>query len=319
MSKTLQYELWQECDNHCTYCTLGRNNIKTPKELKLLAINNALKDIKGLTEGEVSTLGFIGGEFFQGQIDDTEVKNAFTNLLATSNKLLQDNVIKELWINATLTKNNDSLYEILDNVITEKDKLWILTSYDRIGRFHTLDHFKNWEDNISKIHELYPEIRINTTMIITGDFIRGYLEDEIDLHEFEYKYGTCVYLKTPVKPDDLCDKTKEEINEKFKYSFFPREIDFTKFLMKYREKEGIEAYTRLFSNELKAEELHKNYNDNVLRDITFTRNSEYKETLDCDKSVKDIEESKCGHSSIYKCFVDTDGCAICCKRLIGGL
>lgn len=319
MTKTLQYELWQECNNHCTYCTLGCNNVKTPKEMKLLAINTAIQEIQQLKQGEVSTLGFIGGEFFQGQLNDFDVKLAFCDLLHLANQLLNEDIIKELWLNVTLTiGENIDLYDIV-NAIDKKDKLWLLTSFDTKGRFHTPKMLRTWERHMEKLHDLFPEVKRNTTMIITGDFIQRYLNDEIDLQAFKYRYNTSVFLKTPVKPDDMCNISKEEINEKFGYEFFPREIDFTKFLMKFREKEGVEAFENLFSNNLKAEELHKNYNNEELRNVTFTRSAEYKEQLDCDKSLKDIEESECGHSSIYKCFADTDGCAICCKQLISAL
>lgn len=319
MTKTLQYELWQECNNHCTYCTLGCNNIKTPKEMKLLAINTAIQELQQLTQGEVSTLGFIGGEFFQGQLYDFDVKRAFFDLMAVANGLLNEGIIEELWLNVTLTiGENVDLYDLIAS-IDRKDKLWLLTSYDTKGRFHTDKMFDTWSRHMEELKDFFPEVRRNTTMIITGDFIQKYLKDEIDLHEFEHKYNTSVFLKTPVKPDDLCNMSKGDINKKFGYYFFPKEIDFTKFLMKFREKEGIEAFDKLFSNSLKAEELHKNYNDNELRNVIFTRSADYKEHLDCDKSLKDIEESKCGHSSIYKCFVDTDGCAICCKQLIATL
>lgn len=316
MSKILQYELWQECNNHCIYCTLGRNNIKTPDEMKINAINTAISEISQLVEGEVSVLGFVGGEFFQGQLHSEDVKCAFMRLISTANSLLNKGVIKELWLNATMTiGNQDDLYETI-NKIDHKDRLWILTSYDKTGRFHNTDMFATWCYNMDKLSTVYPEIKKNTTAIITGDFIEDYMSDVFDKHYFETMHNTKLFLKTPVKPDDMCDMKKEQINEKFGYNFFPREIDFMKFLMKYHEKEGDTDFKNLFSNDLKAEELHKNYNDVELRNITFTRNSDYSESLDCDESIKAIEHLKCGHSNIYQCFVDSDSCAICCKQLI---
>ena len=80
MSKILQYELWQECNNRCTYCTLGNNAVKTPDYMKLESINTAISELRQLVKGEVSTLGFIGGEFFQGQLYNPEVKQAFFDL-----------------------------------------------------------------------------------------------------------------------------------------------------------------------------------------------------------------------------------------------
>ena len=36
--KSLQFELWHECNSKCKFCYLGSNNIKTPVSLKLKAI-----------------------------------------------------------------------------------------------------------------------------------------------------------------------------------------------------------------------------------------------------------------------------------------
>ena len=106
MSKNLQYELWQECNNHCVYCTLGRENCKTSDEMKLQSIRTAKNEIEKLVKGEVSALGFIGGEFFQGQLRNLDVKQAFLNLIALSNQLLNDGIIDEIWLNATLIDTN---------------------------------------------------------------------------------------------------------------------------------------------------------------------------------------------------------------------
>lgn len=319
MSKILQYELWQECNNFCSYCTLGHNIFKTPDKMKLEAINTAIRELQYLVKGEVSTLGFIGGEFFQGQLHNPEVKNAFWSLIDLSNCLLNSEVIENLWINATLTLGTQKdLYDILDR-IDRTDRVWILTSYDNIGRFHYDDMLKNWEKHMAYIHDRYPDIKINTTSILTGSFIKAYLNDTIDIQQFQKKYDTKIFLKTPVKPDDKTNMTKEEINDEMGYDFFPTRIDFMKFLLKFKEKEGLEEYQNLFSNDLKAEELHKNFNDEKLRNVTFHRPSDFKEELDCDKDLKTIEILPCGHSNVYQCYADSNECVICDKKMVLGL
>ena len=316
MSKILQYELWQECNNRCTYCTLGRENFYTPERLKIAAINKAIQDIKKLNKGEVSTLGFIGGEFFQGQLFHPEVKQAFVELIDTSNELLNKGIINELWINATLTIGDQADFFETLNKIDKKDCLWVLTSWDNLGRFHTPKMFEAWQNNLYRIHREYPEVRINITTIITKVFIDDYLSGDFNIADFEQQYHAKLFLKTPVKPDDLSHRTKYEINDHLRYWFFPREKDFMMFLVTFLEREGESAYDNLFSNDLKAEELHKNFNIDELRDVVFIRNSDFEEKLYCDKSLKNIEQSPCGHSNIYKCFADTDSCAVCLKQFV---
>lgn len=326
-NKSVQFELWQECNNHCVYCTLGRNNIKTPDEMKMEALDKAIKFVKSAED--IDVFGLIGGEFFQGQITTLEMKWKFEELIYLIYSAMSSNRINHFWLNATLTdESQHPLPKLLDTFLGEEnniflpnvmDRVWILTSYDTMGRFHTPKYLTNWKNNMRKLHETYPDLNFNTTMIITGDFIQKYMKNEIDLQEFQYLYNTSIFLKTPVRPDDMTNLSKDEINRRFKYEFFPRKKEFTQFLMKYKEKEGDEAFANLFSNELKANVVHKNYNREDLRDITFTRGVDFKESLDCDKSIKEIETSACGHSNIYKCFVDCDNCAVCTKEAIANL
>lgn len=319
MGKILQYELWQECNNFCDYCTLGKNNECTSDDMKLEAIHTAITELQALVKGEVSTVGFIGGEFFQGQLHSSIVKGAFMSLVSLVNQLLNDDIIEEVWFNATLTIGEQKdLYATLD-MIDKKNRIWVLTSYDTIGRFHTATKLHTWKYHMLYLHKHYPDVRINTTSIITGNFIQSYMNDELDLNLFKHKYNTTLFLKTPVKPDDWCDISREEINNRLGYQFFPRKIDFLKFLLKYKEKEGEWAYKLLFSNDLKAEELHKNFNDEHLRNITFIRTHDFKEDLDCDQSLKVIETLSCGHSNVYQCYVDSDDCAICDKIRVSHL
>lgn len=316
MGKTLQYELWQECNNFCTYCTLGDYTITTPVSMKLDALNKAIDEIKTLKQGEVSSLGFIGGEFFQGQLNNKEVHETFFKLMRLVNELLNKEVISELWLNATLTiGKQEDLYNVIE-LIDQKSKLWILTSYDSRGRFRSSQKLKNWEKHLATIHTKYPEVHVNTTSIITGDFIDNYLNGSFNIELFKNTYKTSLFLKTPVKPDDKCNLSNVELNKLFGYEFFPTRDKFKKFLLTFKSKEGDEAFEALFSNELKAEELHKNFNDNQLRNVTFTRTKDFIEALDCDKDLKEIGVLPCGHPSIYNCYSDQDGCAVCDKFLI---
>lgn len=318
MGKELQFELWQECNSRCTYCSLGKENMFTPDEFKLQSLELAYNELSNSNE-IYDVIGFIGGEFFQGQLNSPQIYNKFMDLMKLVNKKLNDNSIKELWLNATMTIGDQKdLWDTL-NLFDDYSKIWILTSYDTIGRFHTPKMLETWENSVNKLHVNYPTIKLNTTSIITGHFIDMYLKDEFNINEFKEKYNTSLFLKTPVKPDHLSHLSKLELN-KILGDFFPTQSKFKQFLLKYKLKEGKEEYDNLFSNELKATEMRKNFNNNDLRNITFIRDKKtYKETLDCDSSLKYINTLDCGHSGIYQSYVDTDGCSICDKILIGNL
>lgn len=312
MGKQIQYELWRECNCKCTYCTLGNDNNFTSDELKIDSINTAINEIQNFKENEYDVLGFIGGEFFQGQLNNPLVKSKFNDLINIANNLLNKNVIKELWLNASLLIGDQKdLYETID-LIDKKSNLWILTSYDTFGRFHSEKMLETWKYHMKKLHNQYPEIKLNTTMIITGDFIEKYLKDEFIINNFKSEYNTHLFLKTPVKPGHLMKLSKQEINNLIG-NFFPTKKQFIKFLYKFKLKEGIDEYNNLFSNDLRAEEVRKNYNDDSKRNVKFIRDKHtLKETIDLEN--EHIDSLPCGHSSIYQSYSDSDDCSICDKQ-----
>ena len=317
MSLQIQYELWRECNCNCTYCTLGFDNHKTDNELKLQSMQTAIDEMKNFEPNEHQTVGFIGGEFFQGQLNTPEIKSKFMELIKVANDLLNNHIVKDLWLNASLLIGNQKdLYEAID-LIDDKTKLWILTSYDSIGRFHTPKMLETWQYHMKNIHNLYPEIKLNTTSILTGDFIEKYLSDNIDIKEFKAIYHTNLFLKTTVKPGHLSHLSKQEINDKIG-NFFPTQERFQEFLFTFYMREGAEEYHNLFSNDLRADEVRKNYNIDTKRNIKFIRDKQtLEETIDL--IDEHIDNLSCGHSTIYQCYVDSDDCCICNKQEIGEL
>ncbi len=314
MSLQIQYELWRECNCKCTYCTLGIDNCLTSNELKLQSMQTAIDEMKQFKSNEHQTVGFIGGEFFQGQLNTPEIKSKFMELITEANNLLNNNIVKDLWLNASLLiGNQDDLYEAI-NLIDDKTKLWVLTSYDTIGRFHTSKMLDTWKYHMNKLHNDYPEVKLNTTSILTGDFIEKYLNDEFDIEDFKAKYHTNLFLKTTVKPGHLSHLTKQEINDKIG-NFFPTQEKFQEFLFTYYSREGEDEYHKLFSNDLRADEVRKNFNDENKRNIKFIRDKNtLEETIDC--IDEHIDNLSCGHSSIYQSYVDSDDCSICDKQQI---
>lgn len=314
MSLQIQYELWRECNCKCTYCTLGIDNCLTSNELKFQSMQTAIDEMKQFKSNEHQTVGFIGGEFFQGQLNTPEIKSKFMELITEANNLLNNNIVKDLWLNASLLiGSQDDLYEAI-NLIDDKTKLWVLTSYDTIGRFHTSKMLDTWKYHMNKLHNDYPEVKLNTTSILTGDFIEKYLNDEFDIEDFKAKYHTNLFLKTTVKPGHLSHLTKQEINDKIG-NFFPKQEKFQEFLFTYYSREGEDEYHKLFSNDLRADEVRKNFNDENKRNIKFIRDKNtLEETIDC--IDEHIDNLPCGHSSIYQSYVDSDDCSICDKQQI---
>ena len=311
MSVVLQYELWHECNCHCTFCTLGQENLKTKEEVKLKAINTATDEINNLKKGDHETIGFIGGEFFQGQLNTKLLFEKFCKMIDAVNNALNKNIINDFWLNVSLLiGKQEQLFEVLER-IDKKDKIWLLTSYDTMGRFHTQKMFETWENSIFALQKKYPQINFNITSILTGDFITKYLNGELDLKMFREKYNSSLFLKNPVKAKDAIFETSKSINDKIGY-FFPKRHDFLEFLKKYLKEEGIENYKKLISMDLRADEVRKMYNSGEI--YNFTRN---RKTLhEKEEGIDDKYDLVCGHNLNYASYCDSDKCILCDKQMI---
>ena len=134
--KQVQFELWEECNSKCKFCYLGNNNCTASVEKKIYGIQNAIDVITNLDFNEYDTVSLMGGELFQGQMSDECVKSKFFELINLMHDLYQRGFIRNIWIYATLTIGDQrDLYDTLE--ILKNDEIWILTSYDTMGRFHT--------------------------------------------------------------------------------------------------------------------------------------------------------------------------------------
>ena len=318
MGKTKQFELWRECNCKCDFCTLGNENEFTSEKLKLEAIKSAYDEIFGLKIGDLDTVGFIGGEFFQGQLGDKNsfVREKFFELMKLCNHQLSQGIINQVWICASLLIGKQfDLWHTL-NIFKEDNnlnKVWVLTSWDTEGRFHNPKMVDTWIKNMNTLSWLYPDVRINTTTILTGSFINSYLDETFNLDEFKALYNTSFFFKPPVKPDNLLDKTNEEIN-KIIPNFFPKRNDFLTFLITFRSREGQDEYNKLYSNDLRADEIVKNYNEEDKRGLVFIRDKEHmSEHIEDIPDDENIQILPCGHPKMFQCYSDSDVCCICDK------
>lgn len=313
VNKTMQFELWEECNNHCTFCYLGNNNKHTPDEVKLNSLKNAVKEITNMSNyPEYNTLAYLGGEFFQGQLTTPEIRDEFSNLMFTSAELLREGIIKEVWIYVTLTIGHQKdLYDTLKLFNGVYDKLWILTSYDTEGRFHSPKMEENWKYHMTCIHKLYPDIRFNTTTILSSDCIRKYLNDEISFKEMAEKYHTTFFFKQV----GCEDTTPQEYNTKYDTDFVPTRKLFLQFLQKFKEQESELMWDKLFNIQYRADLLYRNGNnieESMVKNIRHKdRGAELE--IDDEKHKNETEVAECGHLQAYHAYCDCDGCVLCDK------
>lgn len=335
--RSLQFELFEECNNNCKFCYLGTENRHTPTHLKLDAIKKAYAFISNPDNiKDYDVISYIGGEFFQGQLNTQEIKDAFYELIRFTGELHATGKISEIWLMTTMTIGDQhELFECVDLVEKEYAKVnkpelmkdfWISTSYDTIGRFHTEKMLHTWENTALKLHEKYPLISMNTCSILTQDFITKYLNNELSLTDFQEKFKTGFFFKQP-SPGSM-DKYIENISdpmerhrvgkqmqEKLLPGFFPKREDFMMFLIKLKN-ENPELYIKLFNIQFRADDLYRNYNtENENERMQY--NHREKNTKAESTDIEHMPLNTCGHQINYCCYIDSDACVLCDKQAIG--
>ena len=313
MGKQLQVELWQECNSKCKFCYLGKENNYTPDVLKISACEKTLKLISDLSNyPEYDTLAYLGGEFFQGQMKNPQVKEAFMNLMKKTAELLNQGYVNHVWIYATLTiGNQEDLYEVLKLFEGHKGELWILTSYDTIGRFHTPKMEENWSYHMKNIHNMYPDILFNITTILSEDCIDKYLNDEISFQKMIEEYHTTFFFKQC----GTANMTVEEMNNHLPH-FIPPRDKFLKFLTKFKQQESSEMWDKLFNIKYRADMLYRNANNEEQQMQAQQRFKDGKAEVDLSYHGPEADLAPCGHMATYQAYSDCNGCVICDKNLI---
>lgn len=319
--KCYQYELWQECNNFCTYCYNRHLNELQPKEFKVRSIQGVIDTVNKDKEffEKYDTIGFIGGEFFQGQMDEPEVEDKFFEMMALLKEKALSGDLKSIWVSATLTIGDQHhLYKMLDMFkdVNLPEYFWIVTSYDPVGRFHTKELFENWERNMWKIRDEYPKIRVNTCSILTGALIDKYLEDNEFFDNFLEKYHTTIFIKPPTAvvfneqgirvPVTL--PYRQEYNKNVIPNWFPTRKQALDFFRTLNIKNP-ELYGTLLNIHFRSDILVRNYTN---QETTFEeRHKDSKRETDFG-GVGD-----CGHMRYYQIYVDTDEeCLLCDKQTI---
>lgn len=315
-SKQLQFEIWEECGNNCAFCYLGDNNKFTPNEVKLNSLKNAYNVISDLSNyPEFDTISYLGGEFFQGQLNTPEIHDNFMRLMKQTAELLKQGYIKECWMYVTLTiGDQQDLYEMLEYFKPVEDKLWILTSYDTMGRFHTPKMEENWKHHMKLIHKLYPKIRFNTTTILSADCIRKYLNGEISFQKMSEEFHTIFFFKQVG-----CDKEPpSEFNKSHGFEFVPTRKLFLDFLRKFKVQEDELMWDKICNIQYRADVLFRNGNDLSQSMIKNIRHKDHRGAeIELEyESPLETAVAPCGHLYSYHAYSDCDGCVLCDKEAI---
>lgn len=226
----VQFELWKDCKIGCKFCC-NKGQPKIDKLQSLQFITAKLKELQIIKHDEI---GFIGGEFFNGELDPL-IKPVFYNLFYDVSKLN----FSKIYITAALIYDiNVDLIPFLDYLrkIQLLDKIVLCTSFDVKYRFKTQEHKELWKRNMLFLKDNYPELRLHTEIILTEWFLNAVLNDEFDLKAFKDVFNTSVDYIEPSSGLYYVDKYA---CEKDLPGFFPKKETFLKFLKKSIRKDLI--------------------------------------------------------------------------------
>lgn len=266
----LQFELWKDCGNNCKFCqNRGLGDVD-----KLTSLNFVIEKLKSNEINKYNELGFIGGEFFDTQLNDITIKDKFYDLFTIVAQLVHMNKINKVYVTTALIFDNRTyLIEFIDFLITNKidNNVLICTSYDTKYRFHTEYHKKMWEDNMLFIKNNYPTIHVHTETIVTEHFINEVLTNKFNIKEFEQTFNTHIDYIEPhtgfyyKDKDDFIKNVPE---------FLPYRKSFLKFLDYTVIKNKLIDINFLFNKNLKSNDFYINYKNGKLIKFVNRRGSE---------------------------------------------
>lgn len=327
--KSFQWELWEYCRNHCQFCYIGADNLDTKAKRQLTSLRELKEILDNFDSNTYNNVSLIGGEFFQGECHTKEIEDKLLNILKQITMLYENKQIGSSWLTVTLTLGNQELlYKYLDwcrenkyflpNKDYNSSGLWLCTSWDAKGRFHTKAYLDNWEYHMLNIHKKYPFVKFNTTIILTEPFLDLYLNNEFSFKKFGKKFNTTFFLKQPglgtrfdvrkfgyneEHPDEVPYEkahwmAKQEANKYYRWNFFPHRKKMLDFLEKCKREDNI-IFDRLFNIRYRADELRKNLND-----LDTNRKTQRDKNSPIEATDQDSDLNWCGHIYNYVCYID---------------
>lgn len=229
MGNFIQYELWKDCRNHCKFCY---NYGQSDKYSKTKSLDYFLEKLDDPEVDNYLEVGFIGGEFFDNQLEDQEVREKFYKLFDKCAEKRKAGKLDKLYV-ATALMFDPKLYlfPFLDYLkeIGLLDITLLCTSYDLKYRFRNQYKKELWESNMRALYELYPELTLHTEIIMTEFFMQAVLNDEFSITDFHNTFHTWIDY---VHPQRWTSKLTKEQCHAILPDFFARKSTLIKFLNK---------------------------------------------------------------------------------------
>lgn len=254
----IQFELWKDCKNGCPFCqNRGLGDVDKLQSLQFIKskLNSSELD-------DYKDVGFIGGEFFDGQLDDIDVKLLFYECVDIIADKILKGALQKFYVTATLT--NICMNDIIEFIEHIKEKniienVLLCTSYDTKYRFNKKTE-KIWHNTMQYLQDRYPELNKHIEIIVTEDFAKKMINDEIDLVEISKKYNAYIDFIEPHSGFYFKDKYEFD---KHVPDFMLKRKTFLTFLNYMYQKFPNDINT-MFNKNLKSNDFYIHYKDGKL-------------------------------------------------------
>ena len=282
----IQLGLWSDCLNNCRFCYLDKKerHKTTPTENKR---NRILKAAEFAESSSAQRIGFIGGEFFCGQLKGCE--DEWMYLLDTLAR--KDS---EVLFTANLIGKQYFLGETLDGLDNDVN---ICTSFDLKGRFHSEAARASWFENVEGLHER--NVSVVCTCILTQDFL-------------EWDYDLPDWLEINFSNPTLSTRWYSHVDKDRYHELLLRDNHFFSLPKRKTAIGWMKNHPNFVRNYVNYCGSHPN---NI---YTFDVDDNLKEfSFDFTTSTK-YNDPVCGHPYNARCYADSDKCMMCDAKLIAG-
>lgn len=301
-NKMVQYSVWSNCCNECDFC-LRRERKPYTKQKQLDMINFIRDNINYIDWKNEFKCGvsLLGGELYF--VKDKDLQNALLSLIDDIiNKVLKYGK-KGICKYSSVTNglyDPSFLFQCIDKINNSVGMEFVDLnfSYDLKYRFKTEADRLLVIDNVNKFHDRY-DYSVGVQMILTQYLINAVRNGEFDINNF---------LEKDIPGNQLS-------------LLYPHPIATKKVLpdFNFNRKDLLWFVAEL-----------KNINQFVYNNFIYsTKNSGTFKYTGC-KERKDLTQSKqspvlsdgkeninpkCGHSTLYQCYTDSDKCLLCDLQL----
>lgn len=300
----VQYGIWPNCCNACDFCLRSNFGSVLSKAQQLdilqkIRANLDYVDWKGKFSGGISLLG---GELYN--ITDSDLQNEFMLLVGSIiEKVLKVSPYPNVRYSTVTNGMYDPnfLFEVMDKLdsavgIHHVDMNF---SYDLKYRFKSEEARKQVLNNINAFHDRH-NYCVGVQMILTQHVIDSCANGSFNIEKF---------LANDIPGSQLCFLYPHKIHgNKQLPDFFFKRSSFLSFML-WLKAQHYQIYTS-FVQSVKNSALYK-YSGYYWR-------GNKKETINQQPILTDDKTSKsaCRHSTLYKCYADSDKCMLCDLMLL---